>query len=145
LNDGCDFPGTAEEYSELYAGQMHFVNRQLEWVVDDILKTSKEPPIIILQADHGPGILTDFNSIEDTCLPGRFSQFSAYYLPGLDPETLPDDITPVNLFRIIFNEYFDTGLPLLENAYYWPRYDLAIYDMEDVTDQVDNMDQCVVK
>lgn len=103
------------------------------------------PPIIILQADHGPGVLTDFNSIEDTCLPGRYSQFSAYYLPGMDLQKIPGDITPVNLFRIIFNEYFGTRLPMLENANYWPRYELAIYDLEDVTASVNNMDHCTLK
>lgn len=145
LNDGGDFPGTAEQYNRQYDGQMQFVNGQLQDVIDAILENSKEPPIIILQADHGPGLLTDFNSLDDTCLPGRFSQFSAYYLPGMDPEKIPDDITPVNLFRIIFNEYFDSELPMLENANYWPKYELAIYDLEDVTANVKSMDHCTLK
>jgi hypothetical protein len=145
LNDASDFPGTVEQYSELYAGQMHFVNSQLEEAIDAILKNAKEPPIILLQADHGPGLLTNFNSIEETCMAGRFSNFSAYYLPGIDPQKMPDDITPVNLFRIIFNEFFGTKLPLLENANYWPRYELAIYDLEAVTTDVNSMEHCIVK
>jgi hypothetical protein len=145
FNDASDFPGTSAEYDRLYAGQLQFANGRLEEVIDAILNSSKEPPIIILQADHGPGILTDFNSIEDTCLPGRFSQFSAYYLPGLDPSKIPDDITPVNLFRVIFNEYFGTTLPLLKNANYWPRYELAIYNLADVTAEVNHMDRCTIK
>ena len=62
-----------------------------------------------------------------------------------DPEKIPDDITPVNLFRIVFNEYFDARLPMLENAYYSPSYGLAIYDLEDVAANVNKLDNCDVK
>jgi len=145
FNDGSDFPGTPEQYRKQYAGQLQFLNGQLELVIDSILENSKEPPIIILQADHGPGMLTDFASIENTCLPGRFSNFSAYFLPGMNSRSIPDDITPVNLFRIIFNEYFDTDLPMLENEQYYPRQAVGIYDLQDVTTHVNNKKNCSLK
>ena len=82
-------------------------------------------------------MLTDFRSSENTCLKERFSVFAAYYLPNLNPETIPNDITPVNLFRIIFNEYFQANLPLLKNAHYYYKDNVYIYRAEDVTAQVD--------
>ncbi len=145
LNDGNNYKGTPLQYADHYIAQMQFLNRNLEAVIDSVLEHSSQPPIIILQADHGPGMLTDFDSSANTCLEERFSNFSAYYLPGMDPNVIPEDITPVNLFRILFNEYFNTGLPLLENAYYYPKQSLAIYDLENVTSLLKRQDNCVVK
>ena len=117
--------------------QTKYLNKKIETLVDDILKNSKTPPVIILQADHGPGMLTDFDSSANTCLRERFSPFAAYYLPGVDPSAIPQDITPVNLFRIVFNEYFDTGLVLLPNRYYYSEDAVFLFRSEDVTSIVD--------
>jgi len=81
--------------------------------------------------------LTDFRSPTSTCLKERFSTFAAYYLPGVDKSAVPDDITPVNLFRVIFNEYFDTDLPLLDRKHYFSNGITKIYNETDVTSQVD--------
>ncbi|MEO8355318.1 MAG: sulfatase-like hydrolase/transferase [Chloroflexota bacterium] len=145
FNDASDFEGTDLEYRDLYIGQMQFLNDKLEVVVDSILQNSTRPVIIILQADHGPGMLTDFASASNTCLKERFSNFSAYYVPMIDKSAIPDDITPVNLFRIIFNGYFGTSLPLLENANYYPRQALTVYELEDVTSILDRRENCSIK
>jgi hypothetical protein len=141
LNDENGYPGEFEQYPELYVGQTQFLNSQLEPVIDAILNNSKTPPIIILQADHGPGMLTDSGSAARSCLRERFSPFSAYYLPGIDPEKIPDDITPVNLYRIIFNEYFDANLPLLQNFQYFPGHG-SIYKLEVINPEIDANENC---
>ena len=109
-------------------------------MIDEIIANSSYPPIIILQADHGPGMYVDFSSIGNTCLHERFSPFGAYYLPGVDEDVVPEDITLVNLFRIVFNEHFGADLPLLENKYYFgddPAYPyrMQTLDLEQI-DQV---------
>ena len=38
---------------------------------------------------------------------------NAYYLPGVGNEALYDEISPVNTFRVILNEYFSANLELL--------------------------------
>lgn len=106
-------------------------------LVDEILRNSEAPPIIIFQADHGPGMLTDFGSLENTCLRERFSIFAAYYLPGVREGVIPDDITPVNLFRIIFNEYFSTDYSLLPNRQYHVD-GVFLFKNEEVTPVVDS-------
>jgi hypothetical protein len=136
FNDGDDYPLSAEDYRQGYVGQVEFVNRELKTMIDAILQKSAAPPIIILQADHGSGMLTDFGSVENTCLRERFSNFAAYYLPGADKNTIPSDITPVNLFRIIFNEYFSTQLPLLESKHYYYEDFVFIYSSVDVSTDV---------
>jgi len=130
--DGNDYLGSREEYRVGYVKQMSYTNKEMIKVIDQILQKSDIPPIIIIQADHGSGMLTDFQNIENTCLQERFSPFAAYYLPGVNEEEIPSDITPVNLFRIIFNEYFDAELPLLENRYFYYNayYEISLEQIE---------------
>jgi len=134
--DASDFPGTREEYRQGYADQVAYIDAQLEQTIDAILAQSKTPPIIILQADHGSGLMASFHSRKDTCLPERYSEFAAYHLPGMEKEDIPDDITPVNLFRIIFNHYFSAHLPLLKNSFYY-SWEFSL-GTEDITPLVEN-------
>jgi len=135
--DASDFRGSAAEYREGYTGQVQFVNSRLRQTIESILQNSQTPPIIILQADHGSGLLTNWSSLADTCVMERFSPFAAYYLPGLPAHDIPEDITPVNLFRIIFNHYFGTDLPLLENRSFFTSDPIHIFDQVDVSTQLD--------
>lgn len=127
-----------EQYRDAYIEQVEYVNTQLRSVIETILNKSVAPPIILLQADHGLGLSISFNSAENACLKERFSAFGAYYLPGANPNVIPQDITPVNLFRIIFNEYFDADLELVENRQYFTKGQNMFTDMQDVTEQVRN-------
>jgi len=138
FKDANDFPHDDEQYRQGYIGQVQFVNNRLEKLMEVLINRSKAPPIIILQADHGPGMLTDFHTSANTCLKERFSIFAAYYLPGIDPEIIPIDITPVNVFRIIFNEYFGSDLPMLERKHYYYQGTNYIFRTEDVTEIVDS-------
>lgn len=142
FQDANEFPGSSKEYPRRYVEQVQFVNHNLEKMIGAILAQSSIPPVIILQADHGSGMLTDLTSPENTCIRERFSPFAAYYLPDLESGAIPPDISPVNLFRIIFDEYFDAQLPLLENRQYFYKGMQTYYDFEDVTPRLN--DQCVV-
>jgi hypothetical protein len=124
-------------YQEGYLGQVSFLNDQVLEVVDAILEKSSAPPIIIIQGDHGPGIFIDSRSSTPPCFYERFSILNAYYLPGIDPGTIPQDITPVNTFRMIFNHYFSANLELLPNHQYFSPQQ-AIHQFEDVTDRTDD-------
>ena len=143
LNDDASMDDKVEwyrVYREGYSGQLEYLNKKLVQLVDDILENSETPPIIIFQADHGPGMYVNFSSAEKTCLYERFSPFAAYYLPDIAQDTIPEDITPVNIFRVIFNEYFETDLPLLENAYFFSEDHTYMYNLEDISLQRINAD-----
>jgi hypothetical protein len=142
FQDANEFPGPLKEYREQYIGQVQFVNHQLQKTIDDILAQSDVPPIIILQADHGSGLLTDLTSAENTCFRERFSPFAAYSLPDVKRDAIPPDISTINLFRIILNEYFYAQLPLLENKQYFYKNTQTYYDFEDVTARL--TDICVL-
>jgi hypothetical protein len=133
--DASDYPGTRESYQENYIEQVIYVNHNLQNVIESILSTSDVPPIIILQADHGSGMLANFSNYEDMCLKERFSSFSAYYLPGVDASAIPSIITNVNTFRIVFNEFFQANYPLLPNIHYAFK-DANVYDPINVTSEV---------
>lgn len=117
-----------------YIDQLIFVNQEILKAIDGIIANSKTPPIIILQGDHGSGIFYDASSIEKSCLYERFSILNAYYLPGVDPDSVPMDLSPVNSFRFIFNAYFQTDLPLLPNRQYFST-NANFYKFTDVTSQ----------
>jgi hypothetical protein len=137
FNDANDIAVTEEEYRLGYIQQLKFLNQKLEELIEEILSNSKTPPIIILQADHGPGMFTDFSSSANTCLQERFSIFAAYYLPGTDLSFVPQDITPVNVFRIVFNKYFGTEFSLLPNYHYYNKGAVQVFNTEDITSIVD--------
>ncbi len=126
-----------EDQKRGYINEIEFLNKKLSILIEQILNNSETPPIIILQADHGSGIWVNFYSQKDTCMKERFSIFGAYYLPGKDTGVIPQDITPVNLFRIIFNEYFSTNMDLHENHMYFSHAN-SMFDLSQVTDQINN-------
>lgn len=128
------------KYEQGYLDQLTFVNRQVIQAVDAILKNSSMPPIIILQGDHGPGIFLDAQTGTPPCFYERYTILNAYHLPGVDPNFIPQDVTPVNTFRIIFNLYFSAGLETLPNHQYFSVPE-TVHQFEDVTDRID--DACV--
>jgi hypothetical protein len=133
LQDANSYPGSASGYIQGYVGQLTYVNKLLLQTIDGILFHSKNPPIVIIQADHGPGAYLDWNSTENNCLKERYSIFNAYYLPQGGTNRIQDDITPVNTFPIILNSYFGTNFPLLENKEYFSTRD-SPYNFIDVSD-----------
>jgi len=142
FQDANEFSGTHEEYRQKYVEQVRFVNEQLEKTITAILAESSTPPIILLQADHGPGMLTDLGSAVNTCIHERFSPFAAYYLPGMDPLSVPDDISNVNVFRMVLNDYFDASQPLLESRQYFNKDMQSYYEFEDVTGRIN--EGCII-
>lgn len=110
FNDG---PGGApidqESYELGYTNQLKYVNSQIIPILDTIIKQSKTPPVIILMGDHG------FWGMEAKHLPNLMS----FYLPGVDySKTVYPDITPVNAFRTVFNQYLGANYPLLPDRSY---------------------------
>lgn len=103
------------EYRVKYPDQVTYINKRIEKIVDLILKTSPNPPIIVIQGDHGPA---PFDVDER-----RMKILNAYYFPD-NTEGLYPTITPVNTFRVILNKYFLQNIPLLEDRSLFSEYDI---------------------
>jgi len=120
-------------YKERYKKQLTYLNKRVKKLVDTIISNSIRSPIIILQADHGSSLMLDPESMDNTNLRERMSILNAYYLPGGVDRELYQTITPVNTFRIIFNHYFGTRYPLLEDKSYFSTWGKPL-DFKQVTD-----------
>jgi hypothetical protein len=105
-----DFP----DYVFGYRNQVIFINKRIEDIIETIIAESDNPPIIVIQADHGPAT---FDVIEN-----RMRILNAYYLPG-QSQGLYKTISPVNTFRLILNNYFDQKYEMLEDVSYFSEYD----------------------
>ncbi len=128
LGDGTHYmsgPERAEtaEYLEGYRRQLTYINKRIEQMVDAILAASPEPPIIILQSDHGPGSQLYWFNPQKTNMKERLSILNAYLVPENISAHLYEEITPVNTFRIIFNELFGTRYDLAPDASYFSTWD----------------------
>jgi len=110
----------------LYLEQLMFTNTKIKELVTTIQEQSSTPPIIILQSDTGPNLsrtmTTSFSQLTPDQLQERFAILNAYYLPSKNQEVLYESISPINTFRLIFNQYFGVQLPLLEDKHYFVNY-----------------------
>ncbi|MBT3232559.1 MAG: hypothetical protein HN356_07065 [Calditrichaeota bacterium] len=116
-----------------YINQIEYVNKQMKLVIDDILATSDQTPIIIVQGDHGPW-QSHFDEDTDEFLKERFGILNAILLPGVPDDSLSAAFTPVNNFRLVFNHAFGSNYEILEDKCY---YNNEVSDQFlDVTDRV---------
>jgi hypothetical protein len=139
IEDGNHFiemGGTSEEYVQGYVGQLKYVNDQMMAVVDDLLDLQgARPAVVILQADHGPGLRLDWEDPANTYFTERLAIFNAIRLPEGESAGLYDKMTPVNTFRLIFDHYFGTELEPLQDKSYFSTW-AQPYVFIDVTDEV---------
>ena len=78
-----------------YINSIEFINPRIKGILDEIIKNSARPPIIVLQGDHGFLIRER-----------RYNNLMAFYFPNGGDQALYDTISPVNTFRLISNLYF---------------------------------------
>lgn len=102
---------------KFYLDAYIFSNKVMTELISTILQNSSNPPIIIIQSDHGPRGGMGKNTNPKKIYLGEEWQkvFNAYYLPNGGDRELHDSISPANTFRIVFNYYFDDTYTLLEN------------------------------
>lgn len=122
LADGSDYfklGGTPEEYRRGYREQLAFINRMVKPAVTRILQRASRPTIIILQSDHGPGLGLNWDRRESTRFDERLPILLALRFPEGPVRELPQDLSPVNVYRIILRRYLALDLPPLENRSYY--------------------------
>lgn len=135
----------SKKAKEAYINQLICTNKKITSFVDDVIENSDPKPIIILQSDEGPfteefkggvGGNIDWKKLSPRALKDHMKILNAYFLPGSTKNILYPSITPVNSFRVIFNEYFKTNLKLLpDKSYIIPDMDHP-YVFINITDKL---------
>ena len=120
-------------YISDYRKQLQYINTLVLDAVDTILSESKTPPIIIIQADHGPGSHLHLGSLEQTLTAERFGILNAYYFPDQNYESLYPSISPVNSFRVVINQFFGGDYELLPDKHYYSKWNFP-FDFVQVTE-----------
>ena len=115
-----DQPVSTQYLIDGYKNQVEYIDQRMLSIVDTILQNSAQPPVIIIQGDHG---LLYYD---------HFPILNVYYLPDGGNKALYPTITPVNSFRVVFNQYFNTQLPLLPDNSFSSTYTRP-YDFTAVT------------
>jgi hypothetical protein len=103
-----------DDTRQAYLDQVKFVNKAILPGLKSLIEKSKTSPVIILQGDHGPTVKDDPSA--------GMKILNAYYLPE-GSELLYPTISPVNSFRVVFNTYFGTDFPLLQDVNYFSDRD----------------------
>jgi len=109
----------ADNQVDGYRSNVEFIDTQILETVRQILESSDIPPIIVIQGDHGP-------AGSQVTPEMRMSILNAYYVNDQTKRDLYPTVTPINTFRIIFNNYFKTNYPLLEDKSYFAYLDSQI-------------------
>lgn len=128
-----------KEYQAKYQDQLTFLNNKLKELIISLLSNADNDPIIILQADHGSRSELNWEDINKSNLKECLSILNAYYVPikhqKIFYSELYPTITPVNSFRILFNNIFNTNFNLLEDKNYFSTAKFP-YKFIDVTKKI---------
>ena len=129
-------------YAEGYTHQANWVARELQKTVDGILAASRRPPVILVMGDHGPASQWmanwkesgSFRTSDPDIIAERISIFLALYMPpGSGGEIYPE-ITPINIFPLIFERCFGETAVLQEDRSYFSTYDewATLWDVDNM-------------
>lgn len=108
--DALNQPISEEYYQAGYKDNLAYTNAVILPLLEKIIAESKTPPVIILLSDHG---MRDQNRMENLI---------AIYDQGRELAQFNPSITPVNIFRLVFNENFGTNYSLLADRSFYSEY-----------------------
>jgi hypothetical protein len=109
-------------YIARYRDQVAYLNTRILAAMDAILSASPEPPVIVLQGDHGSRAYSDFDDPRASYFKESLAILNAYHLPGLSREVVYPGISPVNTFRLVFRHYFGADLEPLPDTSAWTTW-----------------------
>jgi hypothetical protein len=103
------------EYARRYAAQARFLADRVVETVGAIVTRSPEPPIVVVQGDHGP-----YGFSPDPHRP-RPAILNAYSVPEPGRRALYPAISPVNSLRVVLAQALGEVQPLLADHVYRAR------------------------
>jgi hypothetical protein len=95
-----------------YIEYLQYANKKYLELIDHILKTSKQPPVIMFMGDHGFREFVN-DSVDHSY---HFMNFNSIYLPDKKYDGFYKGMSNVNQFRTFFNSQFQQQLPMLKDS-----------------------------
>ncbi len=127
-----------KEEVSYYADQMQYINKLTLETIDSILANSARKPVIILQSDTGPAFDMNWDEPDSVNLETKVAILAAFYFPDGYDRPLYPEISPVNIFRILFNCYFDGDYEMLvDRTYYTNHHSKTGYEFTPVETLLD--------
>lgn len=100
------------EFLDRYRAQLPYLNDRILAAIDEIVANAEQPPVIVLFADHGSASAVNWNKTQPKDAdPARLLERTGTLFAALTPErerVFPDDISPVDIFRLLFDAYLGT-------------------------------------
>ena len=131
ISNQFQFQENLWEDHDAYIEQLRFLNRAFLEIIEQVLETSDNPPVILLQSDHGPHLKRASRGRNHTL---RMANLMAMHLPGTPEGLVSDDITLVNQFPLILNHYFGTDFEIQSDTLYYSEYHTPYLFQEIKTD-----------
>jgi len=108
-----------EEYYEVFVKQLIYVNDEMKKVINTILTNTERPTIILIHGDHGLRSHEYWDDVDNrTNFKESLTILNAYYFHDGNYESLYDNISPVNSFRVVLNQYMGMDFDLLDERSY---------------------------
>ncbi len=135
IGEGGVTPGV---YIERHVNYVQYLNQRLMQAIERILQIHEQRVIILVTSDHGPGSSCEAdNLLKPAYLRERTANLLALYLPDREKGAAFLSQTPVNLYRLLFNQYLGADLPLLPNKVFFSSSErpFALVDVIAMTTQ----------
>jgi hypothetical protein len=99
-------------HDSLYLEQLIYANTLIDSLAQAANQKRSRPLVLIIEGDHGNRYAEWGRHIREK----QFMNLNTYYFSDKDYSALYDNISPVNSFRVVFNKYFGSNLPLLKDS-----------------------------
>jgi hypothetical protein len=125
-------------FDSAYLDQVKFIGTQIIQIASQL--RAKDPDaIIIIMADHGLFLPYSAKYEESIRIDSSLGiLFAIYTPPGI---VIPEKITPVNLFRYLFNNLFDDELEILPDRFFVTEGRKRNYNVSEVTQDLKLIDE----
>ena len=94
---------TEEDFKRGYAAAVSYINKRMLEIIPQVIQASKTPPIIVIAGDHG----MPWGELEN-----NVRNLAVFYTPA-SQSPFYETISPVNIFRVLFDTFFNGNYGLL--------------------------------
>ena len=105
-----NFDMDSANFFKTYPAQVKYANQTIKELVQFIITNSKRKAVIMILGDHG------FRNLPASMLEYNFPNFCAISFPDRNYSLLYDSISPVNIFKVVFNTCFNQNFPLSKDS-----------------------------